>query len=284
MAFIQGNFSSMCLKRPVKFWALVPVDSMFAPPAPGPVKPLRTMYLLHGYTGASADWLIQGLPLMDYAIAYNMAIIMPDGENHFYVDDMMKRDMYGDFIGRELVDFTRRAFPLSHRREDTVIAGISMGGYGALVNGMKYSDVFGHVIGISPANVMPELKDSTDEPNAVGSTRGFFQSVFGDLDKVYDTHMNPSFGAKLLKESGRPLPDIYFACGWNDMLCRANREFHSALTELGIDHVYQEGPGSHENPFFIPHLEAGLRHAFNLEPAPFPNPFWVDEEATSPCK
>lgn len=63
---------------------------------------------------------------------------MPACENKFYVDNERSHEYYSRFIGEELVDMTRRLFPLSHQREDTFIAGLSMGGYGAIVNGLKY--------------------------------------------------------------------------------------------------------------------------------------------------
>lgn len=59
---------------------------------------------------------------------------------------------YSTYVGKELVEVTRKLFPLSHRREDTYIAGISMGGYGALYNGMRYRHTFSKVAAISPAS------------------------------------------------------------------------------------------------------------------------------------
>ena len=141
MAFIQIDFQSMCLKRHVKFNAYIPLDGMEPPRGP-----FKTMYLLHGFTGSCDGWLGSD-KIGALSQLYNLAIIMPDGENHFYVDALRRTDMYGEMIGRELVEFTRKIFPLSDKREDTIIAGVSMGGFGAIRNGLKYSDVFGHIIG-----------------------------------------------------------------------------------------------------------------------------------------
>lgn len=55
---------------------------------------------------------------------------MPSGENSFYIDDEEKGEYFGEYIGRELVDFTREMFPISQHRADTFIGGLSMGGYG----------------------------------------------------------------------------------------------------------------------------------------------------------
>lgn len=274
MAFIQANFTSMCLKRQVPFNAILPVESM-SPLVPPPELPLKTLYLLHGYTGSCMDWMLNSA-LGELAVANGLAIIMPDAENHFYVDDMKRGDLYGAYIGRELLDFTRQMFPLSHKREDTIIGGISMGGYGALRNGLKYNEVFGHIIAISPAIVTNELAVATDEPNHVGATRGFFESVFGDLSKVSDSDMDLHWLVKKLHAEKVKFPQIYFACGSNDILVHESRRLDAVLNALGIAHTYEEGPGTHDPLFFNPHL----RHALELldidRPPILPNPFWMD--------
>lgn len=273
MAVIQCTFTSMSLHRPVNFTAMLPGDSMF--PMPGPMKPLKTLYLLHGYTGGAMDWFKSG-DIGDLSQMNNLAIIMPEGDNHFYVDDMGRRDMYSQLIGQELVEFTRRVFPLSDKREDTIIGGISMGGFGALINGMRFNETFGHIVSISPALVIHDIAASTDVPNHVGSTRGFFASVFGDLDKYPESENNPTILAARLKREGACLPSIYMACGRNDMLVQPARELHDEFVRLGIEHFYIEGSGTHEPIFFYPHLRHGLS-LIELDRMPaFPNPFWID--------
>ena len=273
MAVLQCTFTSMSLHRPVNFTAFIPGDSMF--PAPGPMKPLKTLYLLHGYTGGSMDWFKKG-DIGDIAEKNNLAIIMPEGENHFYVNDMGRLDMYSEFIGKELVEFTRKVFPLSDKREDTIIGGISMGGFGSLINGMRHHETFGHIVAISPALVKYDIANSTDDPNPVGATRGFFASVFGDLDKYPESENNPAVLAARLKAEGAKFPSIYLACGRNDMLVMPARELHADLLKLGIAHTYVEGPGTHEDIFFFPHLRHGLSY-LDLDRIPeMPNPFWID--------
>ncbi len=277
MALIQLDFQSECLHRHVQVNAYIPLDTMLMPGMEAPKGPFKTLYLLHGYTGGCYDWLASD-KIGQLSQMHNIAIIMPDGENHFYVDAVRRGDRYSEFIGRELVAFTRSLFPLSDRREDTMIGGISMGGYGSLYNGMKYADTFGHIIGISPANIIHELADSTEEPNNVGATRGFYESVFGDLSKANESELSLPFLARSMKAERKEFPDIYFACGYNDMLIFANREFHRVLNELGVEHVFEEGPGTHEPLFFEPHLKAGLDRVVPPMP-PFPNPFWIETPA-----
>ena len=274
MALIQANFSSQCLKRTVQFNAILPTDQMSSLYAPASL-PLKTFYILHGFTGSCMDWLLNS-ELGELSAKYGIAFIMPDAENHFYVDDMKRRDLYGEFIGRELVEFTRRVFPLSDKADDTIIGGVSMGGYGALRNGLKYSDMFGHVIAIRPAIIMQEFKTATDEPNPVGATRGFYESVFGDLDKAAESDMDLHWLVNSINEQGGTFPDIYIACGYNDMLVYESRRLDGHLNALGIAHTYEEGYGTHDYEFF----NAYLRHALDRLPLDHPaaqsNPFWVD--------
>lgn len=273
MALIQTNMFSASLKRNISFNAILPVDPMFFPISE--VKPLKTMYLLHGYTGSCNSWLTE-LNLSELSFKNNLAIILPSGENHFYVDDLKSNIMYGEYIGKEIVDFTRNIFPLSKKSEDTIIAGISMGGFGAMRNGLKYSDTFGHIIGISPALIIDQLASTGDEPNMIGVTRGYFERVFGDLNIVTETDANPEVLAKKLKSSGKTVPDIYFACGKNDILVLASRKFSIFLNDLNIPHCYEESPGTHDSVFFDPCLKRALERLPLDRLPPMPNPFWID--------
>ncbi len=274
MALIQANFTSMCLKRTVPFNAILPVETM-SPLIPPISLPLKTLYLLHGYTGSCMDWFTTAA-LGELAAANGIAIIMPDAENHFYVDDMNRGDMHGEYIGRELIEFTRQMFPLSQKREDTIIGGISMGGYGALRNGLKYNDVFGHIIAISPAIVTQELGMASDEPNHVGATRGYFESVFGNLAKVNESDMDLNTLVNKLHAENVKFPEIYMACGSNDILVHASRHLDGLMRALGIAHTYEEGPGTHDGLFFNPHLRHGLELLDIDRPPVMPNPFWMD--------
>jgi len=238
-------------------------------------KPLKAAYLLHGYTGSCDDWFTRH-SLGGLSQKNNLALILPNAENHFYVDDMQREDYYGEFIGRELVEFTRKAFPLSCAREDTIIGGISMGGYGSLRNGMKYGDVFGHVVAIAPALILNEVAGEDFRPSIQGSSRGYYESVFGCLGTARERDVDVFWLSSELSRRGAEFPDIYFACGANDKLVFENRRFHAHLTKLGVPHVYDEGPGTHDEYFFEPHLMAGFGRIDLYRQPEMPNPLWVD--------
>ena len=88
---------------------------------------------------------------------------MPSGENKFYVNNEYTCERFSDFIGEELVEVTRKMFHLSDKKEDTYIAGLSMGGYGAIVNGFKFNNTFGYVAGLSSALILDDVLSELDD-------------------------------------------------------------------------------------------------------------------------
>ena len=281
MAWLQMNFASESLKRLVSANVIIPADMRLGP-QPVMEKPFKTLYLLHGYSGDWTDW-ITGTTVSEIAQRNNLAVVMPSGENAFYVDIEHSGRLYSTFLAHDLVNFTRKIFPLSHKREDTIVGGLSMGGYGALYNGLKHSDVFGHVIALSSALVVESAVSSTDEPNMMGTNRGYFQDVFGDLTKVMETEKNLEVLAKQVLDKGGDLPDLYIACGYNDMLVYGNRKLSKYLGDIGFNHVYEEGAGTHDWGFWDGFLKRGIdRLKLVPEGDALVPPFWVDAEKDSP--
>mgnify|MGYP004624964305 FL=1 len=257
MAIIEVNFISKCLMRTVTFNAIIPVDK-FGPQAENAEqKPLKTLYLLHGIFGNYTDW-VNGTRIQAWAEANDLAIIMPSGENRFYLDDEKSGELYGEFIGKELVEFTRKLFPLSDKREDTFIAGLSMGGYGAIRNGLKYAESFGCVIGLSAALVHDTWKDADNSAPIFTFRRNYYEAIFGEYDKVKGSDKDPKALLLKLKEEGRPVPKMYLCCGTEDDLVTANRDFRDFLNENGVDLTYVEGPGKHDWVFWDTYIKKVL--------------------------
>lgn len=257
MAIIEVNFISKCLMRTVTFNAIIPVDK-FGPQAENAEqKPLKTLYLLHGIFGNYTDW-VNGTRIQALAEANDLAVIMPSGENRFYLDDEKNGELYGEFIGKELVEFTRKLFPLSDKREDTFIAGLSMGGYGAIRNGLKYAENFGCVIGLSAALVHDTWKDADNSAPIFTFRRNYYEAIFGEYDKVKGSDKDPKALLLKLKEEGRPVPKMYLCCGTEDGLVTANRDFRDFLNENGVDLTYVEGPGKHDWAFWDTYIKKVL--------------------------
>lgn len=257
MAIIEVNFISKCLMRTVTFNAIIPVDKFGPQAEDAEQKPLKTLYLLHGIFGNYTDW-VNGTRIQAWAEANDLAVIMPSGENRFYLDDEKSGELYGEFIGKELVEFTRKLFPLSDKREDTFIAGLSMGGYGAIRNGLKYAENFGCVIGLSAALVHDTWKDADNSAPIFTFRRSYYETIFGEYDKVKGSDKDPKALLLKLKEEGRPVPKMYLCCGTEDGLVTANRDFRDFLNENGVDLTYVEGPGKHDWVFWDTYIKKVL--------------------------
>ena len=263
MAFFECEYYSFATMSHRSFTAVIPLD----PPPEGPVipayteGPYPTVYLLHGYSGSRNDYLTQsGIAL--WAARHRCAVIMPDGGNHFYVDVEALGENYGRFIGEELVDVTRRMFNLSHRREDTVLAGLSMGGFGALVNGTRYPDVFGSVISMSAALIVEDiLSGRIEKEHLPGVPLRYYETIFGPKDQLEGSVKNPVCTAARALAGGRA-PRLFLACGTEDFLWRNNLSFHEALEKMGYDHVFWTAPGVHDYDFWNRALPAGLDWCF----------------------
>jgi len=276
------TFASTSLKRHVSANVIIPAD-MCLGPQPNLDEKFKTLYLLHGYTGDYTDWMTKSM-VLETAQQCGIAVVMPSGENAFYVDIEHSGRLYSTFLAHDLVNFTRKMFPLSDRREDTLIGGLSMGGYGALYNGMKHNSVFGHILALSSALVVESAVDSTDVPNAIGANRGYYMDVFGDLSKVLESDKNIEVLAKQVLDSGAALPKLYMACGYNDMLAHSNRKLSKKLGEMGFAHTYEEGAGTHEWPFWSDFLKRGL-DSLGFAPKMEVTPrslFWADAKDSSP--
>jgi S-formylglutathione hydrolase FrmB len=247
MALLQVIFHSTTLHRKVPMQVILPSDS--AGESEGPFK---TLYLLHGLLDNYTAWT-SNTRIERWAMERNLAVVMPSAENSFYVEMPNGGSYFGDFgayVGRELVEVTRQMFRLSPRREDTFIAGLSMGGFGALRNGLKYSDTFGYIACLSGALHIFEYP--LDEPgrNIIGE-----DACFGDIHAAALTDYNPRVAANALFErikTGADItfPKVYIACGIEDYLLRANRRVADFLKANGADVTYEEGPGGHDWDFW----------------------------------
>lgn len=258
MAFLQVNLMSEALLRTVQVNVVLPVDKLRFPGTPArEEKPYKTLYLLHGILGSSVDW-VNGTRIQRYADENDLVVVMPSGDNAFYVDQPASHNLYGEFIGKELVELTRKMFPLSRKREDTFIGGLSMGGYGAMRNGLKYSDTFGYIVSLSGALLIDDMPERTNESPMFMERRDYAESVFGNLDELLESDKNPKWLIKQLKKEGKSIPKIYMACGVDDMLLEENRSMHAFLQDNGVDVTYEEGPGSHEWDFWDTYIKKAI--------------------------
>ena len=151
---------------------------------------------------------------------------------------------------------TRDEFCLSRERSRTFIGGFSMGGYGALRNGLLHAEAFSKIAVFSGAVHFFEV--SPEEVAERGNMRGE-AAIFGDLDRTRESDLNPRWLAARLAErvaAGEvpSLPTVKFMVGTEDWLVRSNRSLADGLREMGYDVTYTEAPGEHSFDFVGPHL------------------------------
>lgn len=241
MVLFRGDIKCKSLQRRTSISVILPADNIhFLQDTEEIVaKPYRTLYLLHGLYG-SDDIFLANTSIQKFAEDHGIAIVIPCGENSFYVDNPKAHAYYGEYVGQELLDITRNIFPLSDKREDTFIAGFSMGGYGAIRNGLKYSHNFSKIGMISAALITDDIIDYAGDSNVLRS-RDFYESVFGDLNEIKNSDKDP----KHLIETCRDIPDIFMACGTDDFLYDKNVDFHEFLKDRNVDSEFIEAPGEH---------------------------------------
>lgn len=258
MALIQVNLLSKSLMRTVPVNVILPVDKLTFPGMPvREEKPYKTLYLLHGVFGSYIDW-VTGTRIQRFAEEHDLCVVMPSGDNAFYVDQPAGGNNYGEFIGEELVELTRKMFPLSRKREDTYIGGLSMGGYGALRNGLKYSDTFGCITALSSACHLEEMAARTEDTGFIIANKSYAEACFGDLSKLLESDKSPKYLARQIHDSGKAFPKIYMACGDKDSLLSVNEEMRDFLKAQGADVTFEVGPGGHEWDFWDTYIKKAI--------------------------
>lgn len=198
------------------------------------------VYLIHGLTGHFNDWTDK-TKIAQYAAKYDFIIVMPEGGNGWYSDNVsIPNDKYESYFIKEFINEIDKKYRTISDRKHRAVAGLSMGGYGALKFALKYPDKFILAGSFSGALDAPSrLKNS---PNA----RDSINEVFGD-DENQSRKANDIF--KLLGEKSaeqlKELPFLYIDCGTEDYLIQTNREFTAILTERKIPHEFRQLPGVH---------------------------------------
>jgi len=207
------------------------------------------VYLLHGLTGHFDNWADR-TKLNEYAKNYNYIIVMPEGNNGWYSDSAnVPADKYESYIIQELIPEIERKFRAKTERGNRAIAGLSMGGYGAVKFGFKYPQMFALVGSFSGALGAASLTEK--EVGTKGTIAESINGVFGSSDNA-NRPANDVF--KMAREASadkiKSLPFIYQDCGTEDFLYKNNRDFADLLQEKKIPHEFREAPGGHDWKFW----------------------------------
>jgi S-formylglutathione hydrolase FrmB len=192
------------------------------------------LYLLHGLSDDETIWT-RFTAIERYVASLGLAVVMPNVHRSFYTN-MKHGYRYWDFVSVELLHKARSLFPLSSERRHNFVAGLSMGGYGALKLGLSLPEEFAAVASLSGSCDLTGLRERPDELALVFGEAANIAPSGGDLIEL----------AHKLASTGAPKPRIYQCCGTEDFLLESNRRFRDAVAPLGFDHQYEEGPGLHD--------------------------------------
>ncbi|KAB1438159.1 alpha/beta hydrolase [Candidatus Galacturonibacter soehngenii] len=221
---------------------------------------LPVVYLLHGAYGNYSSWL-RFSNVERYAQKHCCALVMASADNSCY-QDMKHGNAYATFFTKELPAFIKSIFPISDKREDTFVAGFSMGGYGAWYLALSNPNLYAKAASMSGALDIAK----TYEENMKGAISAPFQwtNVFeepdklagsqADLFKLYDNCLSTGI-----------VPDLYQSCGTEDFLYEMNRSVKEKLEQKGASFVYQESEGGHNWDYWDKDIQSILDWMFSKD-------------------
>ena len=254
MAFITIEFLSEVLGRQTSIDVIIPqrrTNGEIGIANNAKTEKYKTLVLLHGLSDNSRIWL-RRTSIDRYATEKGIAVIMPSGDRSFYAN-MRHGDRFSDFIGKEVLAVAREYLPLSEKREDTFIAGNSMGGYGAMKTALKFPETFVAAAGLSSvADVDKFMKERTPELGKV---------IFGDVEKVPDSE--DLFALTTANESNPLRPKLYMIEGTGDFMLEENRRLQAHIKMLDYDFTYEEYEGIHDWWFWDTYIQKVLNWMFD---------------------
>lgn len=208
---------------------------------------LPVLWLLHGGLGNATDWPRYTMIEL-YAEEKGLIVVCPTGNNGCWVNQVAG-PAWEDLLTERIWEFVHSMFPTSDDPKDNYIAGLSMGGYGALRIGLRHPERYSRIgsfssgIGIAQEYVAGTFRMPGSE------------SIFGDPNKVIGSEYDGFAAAEVRKQSEAPLPPIYLSCGTEDRLYKVNAEYRDHLLKLGYDVTWDEGPYGHEWRFWDQQVE-----------------------------
>lgn len=255
------------LNRELEFRFVLPDDVRFrnnpdGTPNPHYQRPTKTLLVLNGATHNNLEWLMH-TRIHDLAIQYNLAVILPSGENSFYVNTHGNR--FADYVGQELMEYATKTFGLSTKKEDHYVMGLSMGGFGALHTGLAYADTFDKIAAFSSALIIHEVAGAKEGFSNGGGDYKHYVRMFGDLDNILTSDINPEQLLLDLRAAGKPIPGMYLCCGTEDFLLEHNRQFNRFLVDNNFPHLYYESPGGHDYDFWNGYVEKAIKWMLEVE-------------------
>jgi putative tributyrin esterase len=197
--------------------------------------PPPVLYLLHGLSDDDTIWL-RRTSIERYVAPLGLAVVMPQVHRSFYADQAYG-GRYWTFLSEELPALVGDFFRVSPLREDTFVAGLSMGGYGAFRWALRHPERFAAAAGLSGAlDVAARRRPRPEDPR-------LFERVFGDEDVAGSPH---DLHALLRAADPAALPPLYLCCGTEDPLLGENEAFRDTCAGAGVPLRSEFSPGAHD--------------------------------------
>ncbi len=253
MALMHVNFFSDALRMAVSADVIIPEQSkslIGMDTVAGST--YKTLYLLHGLSDDHTIWQ-RRTNIERYVAGRNMAVVMPTVFRNWYCDTATG-ERYMTYISEELPAVMRSFFRgMSDKREDNFVAGLSMGGYGAMKVALTNPERFLGAASFSGVLDVVKLYDRRE------INRKEYENVFGDPAKVKGSLNDIEFLARRAAASGKPLPSLYLWCGTEDDLLSHTRGAKEYFDELGFRTDYHESAGNHSWGYW----DEQIRHALD---------------------
>lgn len=232
------------MAEPVACTVVLP-DGYFDPQAQEDQYPV--LYLLHGHGGCNRDWPDKKADLADCATQYSVIIVCPDGKNSWYVDSPVNaQSQYETFVTTDLVQYVDNTYRTLATAAMRAITGLSMGGHGAMLLGLRHPDIWGSCGSMSGGVDICTYPDRWNIKDALGP---------------YDANRERWEANSVVKTVERGLTTtqhITFECGTDDVMTGQNRALHQAMLNAGIQHDYTERPGTHNWDYWTNALDYQL--------------------------
>ena len=256
MAFLQVQFFSETLVVASTINVILPEASQgIGIEASGEGQELpKVLYLLHGYSDDHSIWM-RRTSVERYAAEHNLAVVMPAVNHSFYCNEA-RGERYWDYISVELPRIVKRFFRVSDKPEDTYVAGLSMGGYGAMRLALTYPERFAAAASFSGAVDLIYMAEDIDLDG-----KRDFERVLGK-GPWKDTEIDNMYLMKK-KASAPKKPRLYVSCGTADYLYPIHQRVVPALKENGWDVTsYEEKDAIHEWGFWDRQIKTFIEFIF----------------------
>jgi putative tributyrin esterase len=237
MALLRCDFFSDVLELSTSMTVILPQETQNQIGLTGHAREgVPVLYLLHGLSDDDTTWS-RRTSIERYAAAKGLAVVMPQVHQSFYAD-MAHGLRFWTFLTEELPALVDRFFRVSTRREDTFVAGLSMGGYGAMKWALREPERFAAAASLSGALGLSDFHGGNDP-----WFKRVLQNAFGD-DPIGGTGNDVMHLIRTADAAA--LPALYVGCGTEDFLFRESRDFIDVAEQAGIGLTVSIGPGEHE--------------------------------------